>query len=148
MRELQDTPTASGTPPETGEMDGWGVIKHVVPYLWPQDAPWVKRRVVAALAVLVLAKLVTVATPILYKYAVDALGGEGQALLLGAVGLTVAYGGARMMTVGFQQLRTVIFAKVSQRALRAVALETFEHIHKMSLRYHISRQDRGAEPDH
>jgi ATP-binding cassette subfamily B protein len=61
----------------------------------------------------------------------------------GAVGLTVAYGVARLMTVGFQQLRDVIFARVAQRALRALALKTFQHIHAMSMRYHITRKTGG-----
>ncbi len=124
---------------------GWRVIAKVAPYLWPEDEPWVKRRVVLALAVLFVAKLIAVGTPLLYKGAVDALAGEGSAMMLavGAVGLTVAYGMARLMNVGFQQLRDVIFAAVGQRALRALALETFTHIHRLSLRYHIERKTGG-----
>jgi ATP-binding cassette subfamily B protein len=126
-------------------VEGWNVIKRVIPYLWPEDELWVKRRVVAAMAVLFFAKLIAVGTPILYKGAVDALAGEGSAsmLAIGAVGLTVAYGFVRLMNVGFQQLRDVIFAKVGQRALRALALETFTHIHRLSLRYHITRKTGG-----
>lgn len=118
-------------------------IRRVLPYLWPDEHPWVKKRVVAALAILVLAKLIAVATPMLYKAAVDTLGGEGSALLLGAVGLTVAYGMARLMTNGFQQLRDALFAAVGQRALRKLALETFTHIHRLSMRYHITRKTGG-----
>ena len=127
------------------QIEGWKVVKRVIPYLWPDDQAWVKYRVVAALAVLFLAKLIAVGTPILYKGAVDALAGEGSATMLaiGAVGLTVAYGAARLMNVGFQQLRDVIFARVGQRALRALALETFTHIHRLSLRYHITRKTGG-----
>ncbi|UXX83127.1 ABCB family ABC transporter ATP-binding protein/permease [Roseovarius pelagicus] len=127
--------------------DGWSTIRRVVPYLWPEDQPWVKRRVVLALVVLLLAKLVAVGTPFFYKAAVDALAGDadGPAWMLayGAVGLTVAYGGARLLNVGFQQLRDVIFARVAQRALRALALRTFRHIHAMSMRYHITRKTGG-----
>ncbi|EEX10378.1 ABC transporter, ATP-binding/permease protein [Ruegeria lacuscaerulensis ITI-1157] len=123
---------------------GWMTIRKVAPYLWPADEPWVKRRVVLAMAMLVLAKLIAVYTPILYKGAVDALAGEGvPPLALGAVGLTVAYGVARMMTVGFQQLRDALFAPVGQRALRALALETFQHIHQLSMRYHVTRRTGG-----
>ncbi|WP_296417305.1 ABCB family ABC transporter ATP-binding protein/permease [Pseudooctadecabacter sp.] len=127
------------------QIQGWKVVKRVIPYLWPDDQPWVKRRVVAALAVLFLAKVIAVGTPIFYKNAVDALSGEGTGMLLalGAVGLTIAYGVARLMNVGFQQLRDVIFARVGQRALRALALETFTHIHRLSLRYHITRKTGG-----
>ena len=127
------------------KIQGWNVIKRVIPYLWPDNEPWVRRRVVAALSVLFLAKLIAVSTPIMYKGAVDALAGEGSAAMLaiGAVGLTLAYGFARLLNVGFQQLRDVIFAKVGQRALRALALETFTHIHQLSLRYHITRKTGG-----
>ncbi|MFQ3183101.1 MAG: ABC-type transport system involved in Fe-S cluster assembly fused permease/ATPase subunit [Alteromonas macleodii] len=130
---------------DNAKVEGWNVVKRVIPYLWPDDELWVKQRVVAAMAVLFFAKLIAVGTPILYKGAVDALAGEGSALMLaiGAVGLTVAYGFVRLMNVGFQQLRDVIFARVGQRALRALALETFTHIHSLSLRYHITRKTGG-----
>ncbi|MGQ3489162.1 ABCB family ABC transporter ATP-binding protein/permease [Roseovarius pacificus] len=127
--------------------NGWATIRRVAPYLWPDGQAWVKRRVVLALLALVVAKLVAVGTPFFYKAAVDALAGEGDTaawmLAYGAVGLTVAYGMARLMNVGFQQLRDVIFARVAQRALRQLALETFTHIHRMSLRYHITRKTGG-----
>ncbi len=127
---------------------GWRTIRKVVPYLWPEGQTWVKRRVVLALGMLILAKLITVATPFFYKAAVDALSGDAKAdaawtLGAGAVGLTVAYGMARLMNVGFQQLRDAIFSKVGQRALRQLALETFTHIHELSLRYHITRKTGG-----
>jgi ABC-type transport system involved in Fe-S cluster assembly fused permease/ATPase subunit len=96
------------------------------------------------MVVLFVAKLVSVATPLFYRDAVDALAGEGVPLVaLGAIGLTIAYGMARLMTVGFQQLRDAIFARVGQRALRMLALETFEHIHRLSMRYHITRKTGG-----
>ncbi len=119
-------------------------LRRVGPYLWPDGQAWVKYRVVLALAVLVLAKMIAVYTPILYKGAVDSLAGEGVPdLALGAIGLTVAYGMARIMTIGFQQLRDAIFAPVGQRALRRLALETFTHIHRLSMRYHITRKTGG-----
>ena len=132
--------------PDTQEK-GLRTIREVAPYLWPADQPWIKRRVVAALAALFVAKLVAVGTPFFYKAAVDTLSGEssGEAwtLALGAVGLTIAYGMARLLNIGFQQLRDVIFARVGQRALRQLALRTFRHIHQMSLSYHISRKTGG-----
>ncbi len=118
-----------------------------MPYLWPEGEVWIKRRVVISLAVLVLAKLVTVATPVFFKAAVDKLSGEGTdaawMLGAGAIGLTVAYGVARLLNVGLQQLRDALFAPVGQRALRRLALETFTHIHALSLRYHITRKTGG-----
>ncbi|MBQ0765847.1 MAG: ABC transporter ATP-binding protein/permease [Sulfitobacter litoralis] len=120
------------------------VLRKVAPYLWPDDMPWVKKRVVWALIFLVVSKLISVVIPVIYKDAVDALANEGVPFLaLGAVGLTIAYGMARAMNVGFQQLRDAVFARVGQRALRMLALETFEHIHKLSMRYHITRKTGG-----
>ena len=123
-----------------------GVVRRVLPYLWPEGQAWVKWRVVIAVASLILAKLVAVATPMILGAAVDSLSGEdaGHSLLvLGAGGLTIAYGLSRVLDSGFQQLRDVVFAKVGQRALRRVGLETFQHIHNMSLRYHLSRKTGG-----
>ncbi len=135
------------SPPTNAPGNGLQVIRRVAPYLWPEGQTWAKRRVVLAMIALVLAKLVAVGTPFFYKAAVDALAGEGEQaawmLAAGAVGLTVAYGMARLMNVGFQQLRDALFARVAQRALRRLALETFEHIHRMSLRYHTTRKTGG-----
>jgi ATP-binding cassette subfamily B protein len=126
---------------------GLRTVRAVAPYLWPADAPWVRNRVVLAVAVLVLAKIVTVATPLFFAAAVDSLGGTAPApawtLGAGAVGLTLAYGLARIGGVGFQQLRDLVFNRVGQRALRMIALETFRHIHALSLRYHITRKTGG-----
>jgi len=106
---------------------------------------WVRGRVIWSMVILVLAKLITVATPAFYKWAVDALNPQTpvEYLGLGAVGLTVAYGMARMLSNGFQQLRDAVFAAVGQRALRMLALETFQHIHRLSMRYHLTRKTGG-----
>lgn len=123
-----------------------GVVMRVLPYLWPKGQAWVKWRVVIAVASLILAKFVAVATPMILGAAVDSLSGEdaGYSLfVLGAGGLTIAYGLSRVLDSGFQQLRDVVFAKVGQRALRRVGLEAFQHIHNMSLRYHLSRKTGG-----
>ena len=139
---MRPTPTEPPSP-ESGQ-SGLRTIKRVIPYLWPQNMAWVKRRVVISMLILLLAKVVTVVTPVFYKGAVDALAGEGVPMLaLGAIGLTVAYGMARLMSNGFQQLRDAVFAAVGQRALRQLALETFRHIHKLSMRYHITRKTGG-----
>ncbi|MAT01299.1 MAG: metal ABC transporter permease [Rhodobacteraceae bacterium] len=128
----------------------WRTVRRVTPYLWPKnpDQVWVKRRVLLALFALALSKVIAVATPFLFKAAVDVLAGENEAtdallLILGAGGLMFAYGFFRLASVGFGQLRDAIFARVGQRALRSLALETFEHIHALSLRYHISRKTGG-----
>ncbi len=135
-------PTVTNAP-----ASGMQTIARVIPYLWPKDKPWVKRRVVISLCLLLLAKVVSVSTPAIYKQAVDALAGDapdaGTLLGLAAVGLTIAYGMARLMTVAFQEARDAVFVRVGQRALRQLALETFTHIHQLSLRYHITRKTGG-----
>ncbi|MBB94515.1 MAG: metal ABC transporter permease [Rhodobacteraceae bacterium] len=134
---------------------GFRVIRDVAPYLWPEGEPNIRIRVVLALAALTCTKLIAVVTPLFYKSAVDALAEDGGVpiLALGAVGLTVAYGVSRLMQVGFEQLRDLLFARVSQQALRRLALRTFRHIHALSMRYHVSRRtgalsrvmDRGVK---
>ncbi len=133
---------------EAERRSGWRTIRKVSPYLWPADKPWVKRRVVIAMIMLALSKVVAAVTPFLFGAGVDMLAGEGTpdpawALGAGAIAITVAYGLARLLAVGFQQLRDAVFAKVAQRALRLLALETFEHIHALSMRYHITRKTGG-----
>ena len=134
------------TQTEVNREQAANVIRKVMPYLWPADKPWVKIRVVLSLLALIIGKVISVMTPFFYKGAVDAMApdyGEPSTIFMltaGAVGLTIAYGVARLMSVGFNQLRDVIFARVAQRALRQLALETFRHIHRMSLRYHIERK--------
>jgi ATP-binding cassette subfamily B protein len=142
-----EAPSRNPPPQDVPRARAAETLRRVVPYLWPDGQPWVKRRVVLALVMLLLAKIVSVSTPPIYKAAVDALAGpapDGATLLaFGAVGLTIAYGMARLMTVGFQELRDAIFVRVGQRALRQLALETFTHIHRLSLRYHITRKTGG-----
>ena len=120
---------------------GIRTILRVVPYLWPKDRFDFRVRVILALVLLVLTKVVINFAPFLYREAVNVLTETGKSpFLLGAVGMTIAYGSARILSRGFEQLRDVVFAVVAQRAFRNLALETFQHIHKLSLRYHISRK--------
>lgn len=133
---------------DSERIDGWRTIKSVAPYLWPKEHRWVKVRVVLAMIALVLAKVLTVTTPFFFKAAIDSMSPDMIAepvvlMVTGTIGLVVAYGTMRLLGVGFNQLRDAIFAKVGQRALRRLALETFEHIHALSLRYHITRKTGG-----
>ncbi|MDB9809082.1 ABC transporter ATP-binding protein/permease [Yoonia sp.] len=123
------------------------MIRAVLPYLWPEGDKGVKIRVVTSLLALFLSQIIAVVTPIFFSQAVDALAPEEPTaatyLGLGAVGLVLAYGFTRVLSVGLQQLRDVIFTRVGQGALRALALETFTHIHRLSMRYHITRKTGG-----
>jgi ATP-binding cassette subfamily B protein len=145
MRRTTASATSADQPDHPAS--GWHTMRRVAPYLWPEGQPWVKRRVILALGFLLLAKLVSVFTPYVYKLAVDSLAGAGpepgMILGLGAVGLVVAYGLARLGAVLFGELRDAIFVRVGQRAIRRLAIETFTHIHRLSLRYHISRKTGG-----
>ena len=145
MRRPSDSMTSADA--DTPSTPGTETIRRVLPYLWPQGEAWVKRRVLAALAMLALAKLVSVSTPFFYKAAVDNLAGDApsDAMLMGltAVSLTVIYGLARLGSVAFGELRDAIFVRVGLRALRKLALETFTHIHMLSMRYHITRKTGG-----
>ncbi|MEO0665153.1 MAG: ABC transporter ATP-binding protein/permease [Pseudomonadota bacterium] len=120
------------------------VVWRVLPYLWPAGAPGFRVRIVLVLLTLVAGKLLAVGMPVLIARAVDSLAGErpdpAAWLAAGALGLTLAYGGARILSIGLQEFKAVLFAPVLQRALRQLALKTFRHVHRLSLRYHITRK--------
>jgi ATP-binding cassette, subfamily B, heavy metal transporter len=122
----------------------WRTVKRILPFIWPVNNFDLRTRVVLALLALVATKCVAILSPILQAWAVDDLAGSGlPEFALGAIGLTIAYGMARIATNGFQQIRDALFAKVAQRALRRLALETFQHIHRLSMRFHVTRKTGG-----
>lgn len=162
QRPLGGDPASKDAPlaePQTSRESGWRTIRRVAPFLWPEGEPGLRWRVVAAMIALFVAKLATVATPWFFKAAVDGLAPEdgaartGFLLAAGPVALTIAYGTIRLAGAGFTQARDAVFARVGQRALRRLALETFRHVHALSLRYHIGRRtgslnrviDRGVK---
>ncbi len=112
-------------------------------HLWPKGEWGLRGRVVAALLLLVLAKITNVYVPILYKHAVDAFGDPKIQAVAVPVALILAYGVARVLAQAFGELRDAIFAPVSQRAIRNLALEVFGHLHALSLRFHLERQTGG-----
>ena len=140
-------PTTSSVSLKRGQ--AINVIKAVLPYLWPKSRKDIQFRVVLAMLALILGEILGVLAPYFYGVSVDALApgaGENQTIFMltaGALGMVVAYGVMRILSVGFSQLRDVIFARVGQRALRQLALETFRHMHRLSLRYHITRKTGG-----
>ena len=134
---------AVGPPRQKGRLkDELRALKSLGPYLWPRDSFGLRVRVVLALAFLLAGKLVNIGVPLLYKHAVDALSPANVAIAV-PVGLVVAYGLARVMSQGFNELRNAVFAKVSQRAIRRMALSAFRHIHALSLRFHLERRTGG-----
>ena len=142
---------------ETSRRSHWGTLASLGRYLWPGGRLDLRLRVVLAVCALILAKLVNVGVPYLYKLAVDALTGEssvgqdtGDATaaaesLVIVVPLTVilAYGGARVLAQAFGELRDLFFIKVGQHSQRSIALDTFRHLHGLSLAFHLERQTGG-----
>lgn len=121
-------------------------LKKMTPYLWPKNRTDLKIRVVIAMISLLLAKGVNVAVPFFLKAAIDKLGlvANGEKALFGAaLGLTVAYALARIGQQAFSEFRDFIFARVTQHTQRTIGLETFEHLHALSLAFHLDRQTGG-----
>lgn len=129
----------------TGESAGyshWKTLKTLGHYLWPKDRFDLKIRVVLAVLFLILAKVLGVYVPFLLKGAIDALSAGSKALDL-AVSVILAYGAARIISAIFGELRDYIFVNVAQSAQRRIALITFQHMHALSLEFHLSRQTGG-----
>jgi ATP-binding cassette subfamily B protein len=123
----------------------WSTLRSLLPYLWPDGRADLKARIVLAMAALVMAKIFTIAFPLLYGAAVDALDPSNHvAQTVGvAIALILAYGVARILMQGFAQLRDAIAAKAVYNAVQAVAGRTFRHIHALSLRFHLERKTGG-----
>jgi ATP-binding cassette, subfamily B, heavy metal transporter len=137
-------PTSPAPGPGAPSSGGrWGALRALLPHLWPKGDPGLKLRVVTALLCLALAKLATIYVPILFKHMVDALGHAGATAIVLPLGLLAAYGLVRVTAQAFAEFRDAIFAKVAQRAIRRVALQTFRHLHRLSLRFHLDRQTGG-----
>ncbi|MBK9675876.1 MAG: ABC transporter ATP-binding protein/permease [Betaproteobacteria bacterium] len=133
--------SSSTTLPGPAVRGDWRTVGTLLPYL----LAW-KWRVLAALAALVAAKVANVGVPMLLKEIVDALDREA-ALLAVPFALLAAYGLLRLSTTFFTELRELLFAKVTQRAVRTIALEVFRHLHALSLRFHLARQTGGLTRD-
>jgi len=131
--------------PEPDERLGQGLraLKGLGPYLWPRASLELRIRVVLALVLLICGKLISIAIPFLYKDAVDALSVKGPGVIAVPVLVILAYGAARVLSQSFNELRNAVFAKVSQRAVRQIALAAFRHIHSLSLRFHLERRTGG-----
>jgi ATP-binding cassette subfamily B protein len=121
-----------------------GTLRRFLPYLWPANELALRIRVMLALACLVAAKVAVVFVPIFYRDAIDALDmNQASAALAIPVGVILAYGAARLLSLAFGELRDALFARVGQRAIRTIALQVFRHLHSLSLGFHLSRQTGG-----
>lgn len=124
-------------------------LKNLWPYMWPSDRADLKRRVMWAGGFLLVAKVAQVVVPYFFKWATDALNGNTDglgflpAVLIAPIMLVIAYNFARVVQLGFNQLRDALFAKVGQHAVHQLAYRTFVHIHRLSLRFHLERRTGG-----
>ena len=124
------------------QRNDWQTLRSLVPYLWEH-----RGRVVLALCFLVLAKVASVGVPLVLKHIVDALDSSRQSLIVLPVMLVLAYGAVRLAGVLFGELRDMTFARVTQRSIRRIALRVFQHLHSLSLGFHLDRQTGGVSRD-
>lgn len=153
--ESDDLPTTGGIArSDLGRSEHSKVFRGLLPFVWPDGRPDLKLRVVLAFGVLIIAKLVTVAVPIAFKEATDWLAAsapeQGAAALtapgnlaLFATAMILAYGVGRVMIIVLNQVRDVFFTKVGQNAVRELNNRTFQHLHRLSLRFHLERRTGG-----
>ena len=140
------------TPPATSSRSDssmWRTVRGFWPYLWPDDRADLRMRIIWATLLLVLAKLVTIAVPYTFKWATDALapslisGASDWWLISIPVVLTIVYGFTRALMALLTQMRDALFAAVAMHSVRRLANETFEHMHRLSLRFHLERKTGG-----
>ena len=142
MRHHGETSPSTPVGPRSGD---WQTLSRLLPYLWQY-----KWRVLVALGLMVCAKLANVSVPLLLKELIDAMSlqpGDPTVVLVVPASLLLGYGALRLMTSAFTELRELVFAKATQGAARSIALQTFEHLHALSLRFHLARQTGGMTRD-
>ncbi|MBC7452352.1 MAG: ABC transporter ATP-binding protein/permease [Massilia sp.] len=145
MRRQPATPPPPSVDPKVPHRSDWATLKTLLPYLWVY-----KWRVSAALACLIGAKVANVGIPVVMKHLIDALSihpSQPGALMVLPLGVLLAYGLLRLSTTVFTELREFLFARVTQRAVRTIALRVFRHLHALSLRFHLNRQTGGMTRD-
>src|SRR6266704_1387381 len=143
MRRAASSPLPPTSGPDAATRGDWETVRTLLPYLLAY-----KGRVALAVLCLVAAKVANVGVPLVLKQIVDALTLPPQhQLIVLPIALLVAYGALRLSTTGFTELREYLFAKVTQRAVRTIALQVFRHLHALSLRFHLARQTGGLTRD-
>jgi len=134
----------TGPTPPAGPPRHLRTMRDMLPLLWPSDRADLRYRVIFSLLMLLAAKAVTVYAPVLYGRATDLLSPQdSMAVVVVPLLLLLSYGVARILMVALAQLRDGVFAPVGQHAVRALALQTFRHLHNLSLRFHLERRTGG-----
>jgi ABC-type transport system involved in Fe-S cluster assembly fused permease/ATPase subunit len=119
---------------------GWPAIRRFLPYLWPKGRPELRWRIAGAAVFVVLGKAVVLTLPFAYAGAVNAMAKRGNEAMWVALGMVLAYAAGRFMTVVFDNVRNIIFERVGQDAVRQLTEDVFERVHRLSLRFHLSRR--------
>ena len=135
--------SSGGKTPSSKAHGQWAAFATLLPHLWPKGQIEMRARVVLALLCLAAAKFFNIFVPMLFKRLVDGLTHKPDLAITLPLGLLLAYGLARVLTQSFSELRDAVFARVAQRAIRKVALDTFRHLHSLSMRFHLDRQTGG-----
>ena len=145
-------------PPDTAtnssaRHDGWQTLRRFIPYLWPRDNPALRWRIAGALLLVLASKAIVLTLPFFYKNAIDRMTIGGTAALNLALAFVLAYALGRFTGVVFDNLRNIVFERVGQDATRALAVDVFHRLHRLSLRFHLARRtgevtktiDRGTK---
>ena len=135
MGPTDNTQEGSKAPPE-----GWQTLKRFLPYLWPKDRTDLRVRIVIALVLVLVAKGATLALPYAYRAAVDAMETPGNEAAMVAIAFVLAYAAGRFSSVAFDNIRNMVFERVGQDATRQFAEDVFQRLHRLSLRFHLSRR--------
>ncbi len=141
MRHIRATPALA--PAKARHLTNTQIVISLLPYLWPKDNLGARARVVTAVLFMFLAKVAAVYVPVLYGRTVDSLTTPANLVVTFPLALILSYGIARIGAAGFGEIRDALFASVSQSAVRHVALRTYQHLHRVSLRFHLDRQTGG-----
>lgn len=152
-REVRDFGTSTDTKSAASDRGDWATMRRFLPYLWPKARPDLKKRIVGAAVLVLLAKAVVLTLPFAYARAVDTMGAEGDPAVWVAMALVIAYAAGRFGNVLFDQLRNIVFNRVGQDAVLGLTEDVFARLHRLSLRFHLSRRtgeitrviDRGTK---
>ena len=125
--------------PRTDPAD-WATVRRFLPYLWPAGRPELRTRIVGAALLVVIAKAVVLTMPFAYAGAVDTMAADGEPALAAAMALVIAYAAARFAVVAFDNVRNIVFERVGQDAVRHLTEDVFARLHRLSLRFHLSRR--------
>ena len=128
------------TTPAPADYDGWATLRRFLPYLWPRERPDLRWRITFAMLLVLCAKAIVLATPLAMKRVVDTMAQTGDGLMLIAMSFALAYTAGRFLSTGFDNARNIIFERVGQDATRHLAEDVFGRLHRLSLRFHLSRR--------